>query len=195
VRQISYQHNPRIWFGIQTLANFPRVRPGELVSILEGNINRKTGEVVMSAPDTKEGKEKRVFLLEEDLDFIRRQPEAIDKTMPFFRHYSGRKFGPAYLWKWWNRACGNLGIEGVTLYPGTKHSSVTAARFALSPEEIKRYVTGHTSAAFDRYLLVDADTQREASAIIRAKSSDQVLTKRKGQQKSGKVLNLKGAGK
>ena len=65
-------------------------------------------------------------------------------------------------------ACNNLGISGVPLYPGTKHSTVTAAKEQMSPEEIKKYLTGHkTNKAFDRYLLIDAKTQREATAKIR----------------------------
>jgi hypothetical protein len=60
----------------------------------------------------------------------------------------------------------------VTLYPGTKHSTVTALGAVLTPEEIKRGGTGHqTSAAFERYLLPDMRDKikiRQAIHMIRA---------------------------
>jgi len=61
-----------------------------------------------------------------------------------------------------------LGIDGVPLYRGTKHSTVTAMRRSgLSPEEIKR-ATGHaTNKAFDRYLQVDEDDLRKMFATVR----------------------------
>ena len=200
VRRISFHINPRIWFGVKMLADFPKMRPGDTLRITEGDIDRKTGE--MWVRDTKEGRDKRVYLLEEDLAFIRALPEAFPK-LPFFRHITRRKgihraysarsagrFGEKYLYKWWKEACANLGIEGVDLYGGTKHSTVTAAREIMSPEEIRRYVTEHqTNVAFDRYLQVDAAKQREASARIR---SAQVVTELFGQDKSGKRLKSEG---
>jgi len=79
--------------------------------------------------------------------------------MYFFRHLPGRKgviagsqFGPKYFKTWWDRACKNHGVEGVGLYGGTKHTVATALGQVLSPEEIKRGGTGHsTNKAFDRY--------------------------------------------
>ncbi|MBW1915967.1 MAG: hypothetical protein JRI86_13705 [Deltaproteobacteria bacterium] len=97
-----------------------------------------------------------------------------------FRHIAGQnglaerkygsKFGDNYLWKYWHKACKNLGINGVDLYGGTKHSTVTAAREYMTPEEIRKDLTGHrTNAAFDRYLQVDAAKERTASQKIRSK--------------------------
>lgn len=200
VKRISDPVNPRIWFGITMLANFPKIRPEELRMIDEGDINRKTGEVWVR--HTKEGKAKRVYLLEEDLDFIRAQPEAIFGRVPFFRHTGRRKgihrayaaraqgrFGEKYLYKWWKEACKNLGIEGVDLYGGTKHSTVTAASAVMTPEEIRRYVTAHaTNAAFDRYLQVDAERQREASQKVR---SVRVLSERFGRKSPAKPRKSK----
>ncbi|MBF0099610.1 MAG: hypothetical protein HQK77_01750 [Desulfobacterales bacterium] len=56
------------------------------------------------------------------------------------------------LYKWWIKACVNLGIENIDLYGGTRHSSTTALREHFSPEQIKRDGTRHSSKAFDRYL-------------------------------------------
>jgi hypothetical protein len=73
-------------------------------------------------------------------------PKAIDPDMPFFRHIRGngaarpgQQFGHDLLYKWWKRACAGLGIEGVDLYGGTRHSTVIYLREkGFSPEEVKR---------------------------------------------------------
>ena len=54
----------------------------------------------------------------------------------------GEQFGPKYFKKWWDKACENLGIKGVDLYGGTKHSTATALGELHTPEEIKRGGTG-----------------------------------------------------
>lgn len=198
IRHISWGINPRIWFGIFLLANFPKLRPNELIQVKEQDIDRKTGEVWIR--HTKEGKEKRIYLLPEDLDFINSLPQGLP-SMPFFRHgkrkgisqahrlkYAGQ-FGKDYLYSWWKQACRNLGIEGVDLYGGTKHSTVTAARDHMTPEEIRRYLTEHqTNAAFDRYLQVDSQKQREASRRIRSPQDRHKLFEEGGR---GKVLKLR----
>lgn len=194
VKRISYLINPRIWFGILLLASYPKVRPGELIQIQEKDIDRKAGFIWLR--HTKEDRIKRIFLLDEDTAFIRTLPQGLP-DMPFFRHgrrkgvaseykskYSGR-FGKDYLYSWWKQACRNLGIEGVDLYGGTKHSTVTALREHMTPEEIRRYATEHHSnQAFDRYLHVDAAKQRQASRIIRSGPAH-IVPIRLGQEKSG----------
>ncbi|MDX9894942.1 MAG: hypothetical protein RBS34_05835 [Desulfofustis sp.] len=51
----------------------------------------------------------------------------------------------------WKIACSNLGIEGVDLYGGTRHSSATALKDILSPEQIKAGTMHNTNKAFERY--------------------------------------------
>jgi integrase len=94
--------------------------------------------------------------------------------MHVFRHIKGNgaakpgeKFGRDYLQRWWNQACKNLGIEGVPMYPGTRHSSAVALRTNNSPEAIKR-ATGHkNNRAFERYLQVTGDELRSLYADTR----------------------------
>lgn len=67
-------------------------------------------------------------------------------------YIGGLQFGPKYFKVWWDRACKNQGVEGVDLYGGTKHTVATALGQVLSPEQIIRGGTGHTTdKAFDRY--------------------------------------------
>jgi hypothetical protein len=61
------------------------------------------------------------------------------------------------LYKWWKKACANLGVEGIDLYGGTRHSTVTALRKDFSPEQIKAGTMHSTNKAFDRYLQIQTD--------------------------------------
>jgi integrase len=200
VKRISYHRNPRTWFAIFVLASYPKVRPGELIQVNEKDVNRTTGE--MWIRHTKEGKEKRIYLLEEDLAFVNSLPVGLP-DLPFFRHEKMKgisqeycmkalgRFGKDYLYQTWKAACKNLGIEGVDLYGGTKHSTVTAAREIMTPEEIRRYVTEHqTNVAFDRYLQVDAQKQREASTKIRASLHTSYIHENEGDTRA-KILKFR----
>jgi hypothetical protein len=92
----------------------------------------------------------------------------------------GAPFGIKYFYKWWVKACANLGIEGVDLYGGTRHSSVRALREFHSPEEIKRAAMSETNKAFERYMGKDTDADVRMvyakSRVIRIDHADPVLT-------------------
>ena len=155
VRRISYSINPKIWMGIKWLATYIAIRPGELVKMQEKDIQLGLG--VFLVRHTKEGKEKFVPILPEDVELVRSLPVGLP-YLPFFRHQKGvsgcrpgQPFGEKYLYKWWKKACENLGIEGVDLYGGTRHSSATALKQFLSPEQIKIGTMHSTNKAFDRY--------------------------------------------
>lgn len=179
VRRISWQKNPRIWLAIKLLSLYPRVRPAEMVNVQESDINLDENWIVF--PDPKEQEPKYIHLLQEHANLIAdiRGMEKADSSLYFFRHVAGVKgtkegvqFGPKYLNVWWKRACKNLDIEGVALYAGTKHSTVTALGKHMSPEEIKHNVTGHTSKAFERYFLPDMGAQVKATEKVAKMQED-----------------------
>ena len=91
--------------------------------------------------------------------------------------------------KWWMRACANLGIEGVDLYGGTRHSTASALASVLDPSEIKTHGTQHTTnKAFERYF------QRKASdslKVSRAVTGLQQVYNQGPGGKKGKLLKLK----
>jgi integrase len=134
VKRISFDVEPKIWLGIKLLATYIRIRPGEMRNIRECNINLESGFIHI--PHPKEGSRKNVkfaILDAEDIALIRSFPRSMDPDLYFFRHMStrsgvkaGEPFGPKYFKKWWDKACKNLGIKGVDLYGGTKHSTATA---------------------------------------------------------------------
>ena len=70
-------------------------------------------------------------------------------------------------YKWWARACENLGIEGVDLYGGTKHSTVTPLGKVMSPEQIKHGTMHSTNEAFERYFQGQSANAKAAYAEAR----------------------------
>ena len=154
IYKISWHVNPKIWIGISWLATYVAIRPGELIKIKEKQINLGLKSIII--PHPKEKKPKIISLVNDDIELIKSLPRGMPE-MWFFRHPkgipgvpAGTKFGVHYLWKWWKKACSNLGIDGVDLYGGTRHSTVTALGKICTPEQIKD-ATGHTSKAFERY--------------------------------------------
>jgi hypothetical protein len=90
-------------------------------------------------------------------------PKALPEVY-FFRHvpgtqgvqnkHVGKRFSRHMFNLSWKKACKNLGVEGVTVYPGTKHSTMTALSQLWSPEEIQRGYSEHdTRSALNRYLI------------------------------------------
>ncbi|GAB6908673.1 conserved hypothetical protein [Desulfosarcina cetonica] len=159
IKQIPWAVNPKIWFGINLLTKNIDVRPGEMRMIKEKDINLESGYILISRP--KEGLKdfgKYAYLDENDIYLIRSMPTGMP-FMYFFRHQKGQsgikagdQFGPKYFKVWWDKACKGLGVQGVGLYGGTKHTVATALGQLLTPKEKKRGGTGsRTNKAFDRY--------------------------------------------
>lgn len=170
VHRLSYNVNPKIWVGIRWLATYISVRPIELLRVREKHVNRSAARLLI--PDPKNADFRIVPLLEEDVAVLEEIPQGLPE-LPFFRHpprYSSREgepFGEKYFYKWWKRACESLGIHGVDLYGGTRHSSATALREHFSFEEV-RELTGHnTNAAFERYFQKNLAALRKGYAKTR----------------------------
>lgn len=159
VYRLTYQINPKIWLGIKWLSTYISIRPGELLNLKEKDIDIKLGYFII--PHPKEKRPKLVPVIDEDIEILNGMPRGLPELY-FFRHVkgisgieAGQKFGDRYLYKWWKKACENVGVKGVDLYGGTRHSSTTALREAFTPEEIKSSGTLHTTnKAFDRYLQI-----------------------------------------
>ena len=116
---------------------------------------------------SKTGETKPVPILDEDIALFK-QIQPVFPRSYFFRHENGKggikkgqKFGEKYFYKWWKRGCENIGIEGVDLYGGTRHSSAVALRKDFSPEQIRQGTMHQTNKAFERYFRIGADDIRE----------------------------------
>jgi hypothetical protein len=141
-----------------------------MLNLSENQVSGRSCYLIVK--DTKsgkrEGKLKPVPLIDEDIEIIKALPRGFPE-LPFFRHNeasakrgggrakAGERFGKKYIYKWWKRACKNLGIEGVDLYGGTKHSSATALAEEFSPEQIQNATMHSTNKAFKRYCQTQPD--------------------------------------
>ena len=83
IYKISYHINPKIWLGIKFLSTFISIRPGELISIKEKDIDLESGYIFISDP--KENKPKAVPLIPEDIELLSSFPSGLP-DLPFFRH-------------------------------------------------------------------------------------------------------------
>jgi len=101
--------------------------------------------------------------------------------LPFFRDAkTGKVIGKNNLSKWWNRGCALLDLEGVPLYPGTKHSTATETAKLLGAEKA-RNASGLTNKAFDRYCQTEDDGAYEVVTAIRRKKADVLPLKKKAE--------------
>lgn len=169
--------NRKVYLGIKWLATYISIRPGELIKLQEGNIDTMGGFFTIPSADSKTVY-KTVPLIQEDIDILKEFTFTFPAT-PFFRHIGGIQgvlentpFGVKYFYKWWVKACANLGIKGVDLYGGTRHSSVRALIAAkCTPEQVKQAAMSETNAAFARYMgkAIDQDLRaiyRKSAQVV-----------------------------
>jgi integrase len=164
IYEISKGVNIKIWIAIKFLSTYVSIRPGEMLNVRERDLNLSGGFIVI--PHPKEKKPKIASLLDEDKELLKAIPRGLPDLF-FFRHpaglsgaKAGERFGNRYLYKYWKKACANLKIEGIDLYGGTRHSTVTALSEHLTPEQIKAGTLHSTNKAFERYFRAQATTSK-----------------------------------
>jgi len=158
----------KIHFFVLMLSTYTDIRPIELLHVKEEDINLDLGLITVKYNKVPR-QYKRIYLLDEDVDAIRNIPRGFPAQY-FWRHpqeapvtYRGKMIGVKIMERWWARACVNIGLHGVTLYPGTRHTSVSS----LDPERAK-IASGHsTDKAFQRYFIVSAEKKRTISRSLR----------------------------
>lgn len=166
IKRISQHVSPKIWLGIKWLTTYISIRPNELRNLKEGHIDLKQGFLFI--PHPKEKRPKIVPLIQADIEILKSLPRGLP-DLYFFRYGSGyeskvkagNRFGQRVFYKWWKRACGNLGIQGVDLYGGTRHSSAVGLREHATPEQIRRATMHATNKAFERYYQVSREELQE----------------------------------
>ena len=186
VREIA-RLNPKIHLGIDMLATYTALRPDDLRRVTEASLDDQ-GFLTIHKPTKRKNQFKMIRLLDEHIQMWReiQQKYPAMPDMPFFRHVGGipgckpdQIFGPKYFNTWWTAACKEIGIEGVPLYPGTKHTTATATAKALG-KEAALTASGLTNKAFERYCQV------ESSGAF-----DIVTAARNSKKKTAEVLPLK----
>lgn len=140
----------RIWLGIKWLATYISIRPAEMRALREKDVNLN-GMIICRPQSTKEKKPKIVPMVDEDIALVKTLPSSFPE-MYFFRWDNGKQIDTHAFYRWWIKACNNLGIKGVDLYGGTRHSSTTAMAALFTKAELQKSGTMHgTNKAFDRY--------------------------------------------
>ena len=172
VKRISWHINPRIYIGILWLATYSNIRPIEITYVKEGDFHLNEDPPYFDLTYRKTDEPTRIYLIDEDVGLKRSLPTGMPH-MWFFRHgkrkgaTEGQKFAGDYLGEWWNRACDNLGIEGVSLYPGTKHTTLTDIAEREGYHAARQASELRTNKAMDRYLITDPYKQREIYQRVR----------------------------
>ncbi|NNG00888.1 MAG: hypothetical protein HKM93_15985 [Desulfobacteraceae bacterium] len=168
VYEQTYHLNPKIWLGIDMLATYTNIRPKDLLQIKEEHIDMENGIIVFLYPTKTRNKTKSIRLLDEHIEEIRilkkRYPAL--PHMYFFRHVGGiqsvtrdEPFGEKYFYKWWIRACDALGIEGIDLYGGTRHTTTTEIAMQMGKEKAIQGLGNTSNKSIERYCQVqDNDT-------------------------------------
>jgi integrase len=159
IKRISWHVTPKVWIAIKFLCTYISVRPNEMRNLKEKHIDLKQG--ILFFPHPKEKRPKIVPLIQEDIEMLSQFPIGLP-DLYFFRHNknvkgvkAGTPFGKTILYKWWKKACDNLGVVDVDLYGGTRHSSAIGLRRIATPEQIKMATMHSTNKAFERYFIPD----------------------------------------
>jgi len=156
----------KVWLAIKWLMTYISIRPGELIEIKEGDIDRELG--VIYVRDNKGRRTKTIPLLDDDKTIVQQYQRNLPYAY-FFTHerrkgvapHQRHRFGKRCLYTWWQRACRDLELRHIDLYGGTRHSTVQWLRLqGRTPEEIKRATMHTTTKSFNRYFDMDLEDLR-----------------------------------
>ena len=86
------------------------------------------------------------------------------------------------------RPCDDLGVRRIRLHALVKHSTMTALSTQLTPEQIRRCGSKHTSRAMERYLLPEiGETRLVQNTIKRMRQAAEVIPINRNQSATKKV--------
>jgi integrase len=193
--KIDTEFNPKVCFGLELLATYPELRPGDLAKITESDIDTEFGLIRIDAPTKNRGKGNflTIRLIPEHAEEIRRLKAKYPGAgkIQFFRHTTARQgcridqpFGESYLYRNWKRAAAKLGITDVDLYGGTRHSTTTEIGKHFG-EARARAATGHrTNKAFERYYQYTGEAYKITAAAARIRKAEiiDIASARDGKQ-------------
>jgi len=180
--------NERVYLGVKWLATYIAIRPKEMWLLRERQID-VDGYFVLPPASTKERKLKLVPMLDEDIALYRALPTGLP-DMYFFRrikdrggYEAGGHLGRAAMYKWWKRACHHLGISGVDLYGGTRHTTASTIGEHFSMDQVRDHGTQHgTNKAFERYIRSDTKPKRQIYEKVREIQTGKVIAFKKERQ-------------
>lgn len=181
--------NPKQWFGIELLSVYTKLRPQDLSKLTEGDIELDPGMLYVHYPTKKKDQLLTVRLAPEHVEIFRELKLKYPAlpNVKFFRHISkasgvinGAPFGKNIFYRTWILACKELGIEGLDLYGGTRHTTTTEIAKLEGKDAAKKHSGHRTNKAFDRYCQMDEKESSDmAQLVIRRKTPAQVVELKK----------------
>ena len=148
-----------------------------MLNLAEGNIDLKNGVITIQRPTKKKGKFVKITvrLITEhiqEISVLKERHPALPHV-PFFRHVAGVSgvqanipFGEKYFYKWWIKACSKLGIQGLDLYGGTRHTTTTELAKKVGEQGAKKATGHYTNKAFERYCQYQDDDTFEMVRVV-----------------------------
>jgi integrase len=160
--EIKNSEEFKVYLACRWLATYIHVRPMELMRIKEGDIDRAKGIITIRRHKTSRLTPKQIVLLQDDIALLGLCCQCDAPDNDFFRSEAGVPYGEKKLLRAWKRACAVVGIQGVDLYGGTRHSSVISLykESGFTPEEIRIAGGWSSMASYRRYFNMDIDDVR-----------------------------------
>lgn len=186
LEKLAENPNPKVWFACELLRTYTALRPEDLRRVSEGSLN-EADFLTVTNPTKLKNRFKRIKLVPDHAEEWRRlrREYPAHPDMPFFRHTSGKGgiqadeiFGKDFLRKQWTKAAEAVGLFGVSLYPGTKHTTATETA-QLYGKQSALDASGLTNKAFERYCQVEEEGAFETVTAIHKKMDGQVVRLRR----------------
>jgi integrase len=146
-------------------------RPGELRALKHKDLDLKADKVTIRRSfsrtklvETTKSKRRRTIDLDETWkEMYLARPRAIDPEA-FIFNKNGKPLSATWLTKQWRKACDKAGVDGLTLYDGTRHSLASQ----LANRDVNLYkigkLLGHSTMKMtERYSHLDSKSSKELS--------------------------------
>ena len=146
-------------------------RTGELRALKHSDLDLEHGTVTIQRAfsgtklvETTKSKRSRVLPLDETwLELYFSRPIPINRDMFVFTK-NGKPLSHTWLSKQWRKACDKLGIEGLTLYEGSRHSLASQAANRGESLYLIGKMLGHsTSKMTERYSHIESNALKQIS--------------------------------
>jgi integrase len=188
LHQLTWDINPKIWIAVELLRTHTNLRPSDLLQLTEADVDVANGILVVWRPTKRKNQRKTVRLTEDEVALVVDMKTKFPALphVKFFRHNEGRSgvvggatFGNKYLYKWWKKACSNLGIDDLDLYGGTRHTTTTELAKRYGEDAAKDASEHETNKAFDRYCQMQGERAFEMSKLVKKPKRGEVVTIKK----------------
>jgi len=165
-------------------------RPGEARALQHSDINYKLGLITIQrtfservlCDVTKTKKSRELPLFKDMAEMFRRLPRSLEQ--PFVFLFKGKPYNNNTLGDIWRAACKRIGLAGVCLYEGTRHSAASQLVNRGVPLQVVMELLGHSNIRMTlRYSHISAETLRKSidSKVFYMPEKVEAVNNEKGQ--------------